>query len=382
MAIWYTVFMKICFLGGTFAPAHNGHISLAKSAAAQLKPDKFIIMPCGIPPHKHEEAQAKDRMEMAKAAFADIPAVEISDYEIKREGKSFSYLTMQHLKQTYPDAELYFVMGADSLRDFDRWVNPQAIADLATLAVAVREDCDVISDVKKVKREFGARVVLLDAPEIDVSSTEIRVNCEFGLDNSALIPDSVAQYIKRRGLFSKYADAAKKLKGLQEQKRYLHTASVVKAGLDFARAAAVDEDKAFVACMLHDCGKNIPQEKWQYYGFDNVENLLPPILHCGLGVLVAQKEFGVTDQDVLNAIRYHTTGRPDMSELEKLVFVADKAEKNRKYDVCAYYKAGLTNLDKAFKMVLKDMYDIAVKKYGADKVDGLTVATMNFYHLL
>ena len=109
---------------------------------------------------------------------------------------------------------------------------------------------------------------------------------------------------------------------------------------------------------------------------------MPPILHCGLGVLVAQKEFGVTDQDVLNAIRYHTTGRPDMSELEKLVFVADKAEKNRKYDVCAYYKAGLTNLDKAFKMVLKDMYDIAVKKYGADKVDGLTVATMDFYHLL
>lgn len=373
--------MKIGFFGGTFAPVHNAHINMVKGALTQLNLDKIIVMPSGQPPHKYSFVDKNERFKMAQLAFGNIKKVTVSDYEIKSGTKNYSYLTLNHIKALYPTAEIFFIMGGDSLRDFPLWKKPEEIARLATLAVAERGD-SFNEDAAFVAEKYGAKVVFLDIIPLEISSTEIRINYEFDKSNAKYLPQNVDNYIKEKGLFSKHTQMIKKVKKLLKPSRFWHTYSVVKAGQEFARANFIDAEDAFVACLLHDCGKNIPIEKWEYYDFNNEEKLLSPLIHCALGVKVAQKVFSITDQKILDAIRFHTTGRPGMADLEKLVFVADKAEKTRSYDVSSYYQLALKNLDEAFKSVLKDLYGITVKKYGKNNVDALTVSTMKYYKLV
>ena len=108
--------MKIALFGGTFDPPHNEHVRLLRAASKQLKADKIIVMPAGIPPHKSRVVtDGAHRLAMAKLAFSDIPNVEVSDWEISQQGKSYTLLTLQELKKRYPEAELVFLMGADML---------------------------------------------------------------------------------------------------------------------------------------------------------------------------------------------------------------------------------------------------------------------------
>ncbi len=372
--------MKIGFFGGTFAPVHNAHINIVKGALKQLNLDKMIVMPSGQPPHKYSYIDKTERLNLTQLAFEDLKNVEVSDYEIKSGIKNYSYLTLAHIKELYPNAEIFFIMGGDSLRDFSLWKKPEEIARLATLAVAQRGD-SLKNDAAFNSKKYGAKVVFLDVIPSEISSTEIRINYEFGIDNTKYLPQNVDNYIKQKGLLCKHAEMVDKLKALLEPSRFLHTYNVVKAGQEFARANSINTENAFIACLLHDCGKNIPVMQWENYGFFNEEKLLKPLIHCALGVKVAQKDFFIKDQKILDAIRYHTTGRPNMTPLEKLVFVADKAEKTRRYDVSNYYSIALKSIDKAFVMVLTDMYGIAVKKYGKNNVDTLTVATMRYYNL-
>lgn len=374
--------MKIGFFGGTFAPAHNGHVNMLLSAIRQLNLDKVIVMPNGIPPHKYCAMDKADRFNVAKLAFDGIEKVEVSDYELNKDGASYSYQTLEYLSTLYPDDDLFFIMGGDSLRDFPLWVKPERIAQLATLVVATRDGSVDKDSLSAVRKAFGARVVFLDFQPIAVSSTDIRTRFRLGMDNSENVPEKVNEYVLTKGIFKDFADKVEKLRTLLEEKRFAHTVSVVYAGIDFAKRNGVTEEDAFLGCLLHDCGKNIPQEDWGKYGFSNREGLLPPIVHCALGVEVAKKEFSVTDQRILDAIRFHTTAKPEMSRLEKLVFVADKAEKNRKYDVTRYYNTALVDLNKAFEYVLYDMYLIAVRKYGIERVDKMTLSALKYYKLI
>lgn len=376
--------MKIGIFGGTFAPAHNGHVEIVRRALVTLGLDRLIVMPNGLPPHKESVMTKEDRFNIARLAFEDIDQrVTVSDYEITKEGANYSYLTLQHFKETYPDDQLFFIIGGDSLRDLHLWKNPQKVVALATLAVAERGDSNNENYRQAVLQSFPeAKVVFLDFHPMPLSSTDIRISYRFGEDNSTVVPAKVEQYIKTQGIFAYSARQVKTLKTLLTEKRFSHTLSVVKAGVDFARTNGISEEKAFLACLLHDCAKNVPQERWQDYDFTNAEDLLPPILHSGLGVKVAQKDFGVTDEEILDAIRYHTTAKPQMSPLAKLVFVADKAEKTRKYDTTLYYSQALQSIDKAFKTVLYDMYLIALNKYGAQNVDKTTLSALKYYKLI
>jgi len=374
--------MKIGIFGGTFAPAHNGHVQIVKHALATLALDKLIVIPNGLPPHKQCAMDKMTRFNIAELAFGDIDGVEVSDYEINRDGANYSYLTLQHFKEIYPDDQLFFIIGGDSLRDLHLWKNPQTVVELATLAVAERGDMDNGEYAKSVMEKYPfAKIKFLDFEPIHVSSTDIRVAYRFG-ESVSCVPAKVDDYVRSTGVFADSVEMVTKLKPLLQEKRFLHTRSVVEAGVDFARVNGISEEKAFVACLLHDCAKNIPVENWVDYAFGNEENLLPPILHSGLGVKVAQKVFGVYDKEILDAIRYHTTAKAEMSPLAKLVFVADKAEKNRKYDTSLYYSQALKNIDLAFKTVLFDMYQIALNKYGAQNVDKTTLSALKYYKLI
>ena len=133
--------MKIAIFGGTFNPVHNEHVELVKAAIKELSLDKLFIVPTFAPPHKNVvPAPAEDRLNMLKLAFSGVDKAEISDFELKNGGKSYSYVTAEHFSGLYPEAKLYFLVGDDMLTDFKTWRFPERLLDVAELAVFGREN--------------------------------------------------------------------------------------------------------------------------------------------------------------------------------------------------------------------------------------------------
>ena len=145
--------MKIGIFGGAFNPVHEMHVLCAKAAAESLKLDKLIVVPTKVSPHKNTPlAPAEHRINMLKIAFKGFDGVEVSDFEISRAGKSYSFITAEHFREEYKSAELFLIVGADMLSDFFTWKNPERILAAATLASFGR-DGYFVSD-KTLKEKF------------------------------------------------------------------------------------------------------------------------------------------------------------------------------------------------------------------------------------
>lgn len=322
---------KTAIFGGTFNPVHNEHISLTKRAIEFLGVDKIIVIPTFIPPHKSVKLlPAENRLEMLKLAFKDCPAVEISDYEIKNQGKSYSYVTVEHFKRLL-DGELFFIVGGDMLKDFKTWKNPERILQNATLVAVKRQGFDTDESLEREYfiKTFGKDFVSMPFSGQDVSSTEIRIYASLGLDIANFVPKSVADYVRKNQLFKGgvYEDFIKNSLPL---KRLTHTANVTVCALKKAKELGLSEEKVKTATLLHDCAKYIDHQTVK--GFSLPRDVPNSVIHSFLGAFVAENVLGVKDQEVIDAIRYHTSGKANMSTLGKLVFVADMIEKDRDYD--------------------------------------------------
>ncbi len=197
--------MKIGIYGGTFSPVHNGHVRAAKLFMQYVKLDKLIIMPTGIPPHKEvtEPITSQMRYEMCKAAFLPLsPIVEVSDYEIKKEGKSYSILTVEHLSRE-GDA-LCLLCGEDMICSLDSWYRADELMKKAEFATIAREEDGkerVLEAARKLEENFGARITVINEPALQISSTEVREAVAAGRDVSKLVPEAVLRIIKENGLY-------------------------------------------------------------------------------------------------------------------------------------------------------------------------------------
>ncbi len=365
--------MKIGLFGGTFNPPHNTHVNIAKQAVKQLNLDKLLIVPCGIPPHKRSDVDKLTRLQLSKLAFSDVVNAEVWDYEITKEGKSYTVETLRQVKRICPEAELYLIIGGDSLINFDTWYCPSEIAALSTLVVAARAGNMPRKVVEDVKAKYNAEIKLLNVVPNDVSSTEIRLRYQFGKDNADFVPSSVDGYVKRNGLYSDYRDTVAKLQTYLKPERFEHTYYVVKRGLEFA--AFEEYDKVFTACLLHDCAKYVNEADYSKYGFVRPDNMPKPVVHSFLGAEVAKRDFGVNDPEILDAIAYHTTGRPNMTRLDKLVYVADKTEQTRPYPL-EHLLTG--TLDEIFLKCLAEANEYRVEAHG-DSDFALTDETLKYY---
>lgn len=363
--------MRIGLFGGTFNPPHNIHVRIAKSAISQLKLDKLIVMPCGDPPHKTCDVDKYTRFEMAKIAFDGI--AEISDFEISRLHKSYTINSLLYLKKLYPDSELFLIIGGDSLANFRTWYCPEEIAKLATIVVADRGRKTSKAVVERVEQDFGATVKPLLINTSTVSSTEIKLRYQFGLDNSNLVPQDVQRYVVRNNLYYGNRPMIDKLRTYITPERFNHTYYVVKRGLELARDD--EKDKVFVACLLHDCAKSMRFFDYGRYGFEQPSDMPGSVVHSFLGAEVAKRDFGISDPDILNAIAYHTTGRPNMSRLEKIVYVADKTEETRPYPL-SHLKKG--SLDTMFINCLKEAYQVCLARHD-DSICPLSEQTLEYY---
>lgn len=192
--------MKILLYGGTFDPPHWGHINNLRAAMQAVQPDKVIVMPAGIPPHKAASATPGSlRLQMCRCFLQLGEQVEISDWEITHEGKSYTVNTLRMLHSTYPDAQLYLTVGSDMLTSFRTWREWQSILQLATLVVESREadDAAMLAESADSLCGDGARVLFARAKPVPMSSSEIRQ----GSAGAEAVPPEVWQIISSRGLY-------------------------------------------------------------------------------------------------------------------------------------------------------------------------------------
>ena len=199
--------MRIGLMGGTFDPIHIGHLILGETAYEQLKLDKVVYMPAGNPPHKrHREGRAsnEERFRMVSLAIEGNPHFEISDFEMTEDGYSFTYRTLETFRKLHPDRDYYFIIGADSLFDFDLWRNPQRIADACTLVVATRNHTPhekLDEQIAHVRERYKASIVRLDSENIDCSSNMLRSYVAENRSIRYYVPESVRHYILEHHIY-------------------------------------------------------------------------------------------------------------------------------------------------------------------------------------
>ncbi len=337
--------MRIAVYGGSFNPPHRGHVEAAKTVARELRPDRFLIIPAGIPPHKalaEDSPSGEQRMDLCRLAFSEIPGAEISDIELRREGKSYSYDTVLQLRTDNPGAELCLVIGTDMLLSFEEWYHFRYLLENCTLAVLARgeEDGEELRErALQLRNEYGARITLLPHEPVEMSSETIRARLPLRAGED-LLPDAVyAEIIRRR-----YYGAKPELTWLREKVldhlddyRVAHVAGCESAAVSLARCWGEDPELAAEAAILHDitkrCGRDQQLQLCEKYGIiiDNSEKENYRLLHARTGAALARELFGV-DDTVYGAIRWHTTGKPDMTRFEKILYLADYIEPTRDFD--------------------------------------------------
>ena len=197
---------KIGILGGSFDPIHNGHLSIAESAYRDFGLDEVWLVPAGHSPNKDENkmTSAAVRAEMAELAVWNMPYFKISNYEIEKDGTSYTYLTLSDFKEKYPETIFYFIMGADSLDYFECWRHPEIICQNAVILVAVRDDMDlnnIREKISHIQSLFHAEIYPLTCPKVDISSSGIRADLAKGILPQDKLPQAVLNYIQEKQLY-------------------------------------------------------------------------------------------------------------------------------------------------------------------------------------
>lgn len=347
--------MKIGVYGGTFNPPHLGHVTAARAVFELLKLDKLLLIPAGLPPHKDLPAgspTAEQRLEMTRLAADQIglgDRVEVLDLELRRAGRSFTSDTLAQLKERYPEDQLWLLMGTDMFLTLQTWHEPEKVLSLAGIAAFGRTEEDT-EELFSVQREYlyqtypQARLFTLTIPGvIDVSSTELRQQLAKGAGGQPL-PPAVYGYILREGLYNTHAD----LKHLPlsrlrpaalsylKYKRIPHVLGTEQEAIRLAERYGADVEKARRAALLHDITKKLDMADQlalcQRYGIrlDDLEQKALKLLHAKTGAAIARDVFGV-DDEIYNAIWYHTTGHAGMTLLEKIIYIADYIEPSRDF---------------------------------------------------
>ena len=371
--------MRIVFYGGSFNPPHCGHIEAAMTISEYLKPDKLLIVPSNIPPHKElaeGSPDAQERLLLTKLAFADVPQAEVTDLELHREGKSYTATTVEQLLAQYPEAEMYLAMGTDMLLSFEEWYRFRFLLETLTLAVFVRsegEEAEMLRHAEYLKQQYGARIILLRHEPKAMSSSDIRdMLCR--RMGASFLPEAVYARIIANGDY----DAKPELYWLREKSyallkpsRVAHVVGCESEAVKLAMKWGEDPENAAEAAILHDITKKLSLSEQlilcDKYGIinDTVEEHNVKLLHAKTGAAMAKELFNISNE-VYEAIRWHTTGKTDMTLLEKIIYMADYIEPNRDFEgVEKLRELAYENLDAAMALGLKMSLE-DIRSYGQE----------------
>ena len=386
--------MNIGLLGGSFDPFHKGHESLIDGALRSGIVDAVIVIPSGRNPFKSGRSvtAAPYRYYMTKGAVEEDfkgRNVFVSDIELTYSGTSFTLTTIKEISKTsYIRAFLkangikdskasenhmfFWITGSDVLPTFEKWHKADEILKIAGLLVASRpgDGVDVHEQIIRLENVFGF-VPDIDVFEIDgieAASSDMRKDKNF-----EDTPVFVSEFIKTHDLYpeqnpldlasdeaiEEFCEDAITLYRYLGQKRLLHTLNVGILSLKYA--GIYDKslcDRALIAGELHDCAKELDEALQTEMSIERTGDLFldKKLLHSPAGAVMAQREFGISDPEILDAITYHTTGRGNMTLLDKIVYLADKLEPSRTYaDLTKERELAETDIDEALKLCVKSV---------------------------
>lgn len=383
--------MKIAIYGGTFNPPHRGHVESLQAVYEQAKPDRVLVIPASIPPHKELAAgspDAEERLELTRLAVKELPYAEVTDMELTRTGKSYTSDTVAELLRKYPDAELMLAMGTDMFLSFETWHEYRYLIDNVTMLVFARregEDEKIFKYGEYLESKYGAKINYIMHDPLPISSSEIRRLLPRRLGRE-LLPGVVFARIVKNGDYAAKPD----FPWLREQsyaylspKRIPHVQGCEWEAVRLAKRWGESEEDAAEAGILHDITKKLVLSEQlilsEKYGIinDTYETANVKLLHAKTGAALARDLFNISDR-VYSAIRWHTTGKPDMTLLEKIIYMADYIEPNRDFPgVDKLRKLAYEDLDAAMVLGLKMSLE-DIRSYGAEPYE-VTVSAYEWY---
>ncbi|MGI6714345.1 MAG: nicotinate (nicotinamide) nucleotide adenylyltransferase [Bacilli bacterium] len=332
---------KIILFGGTFDPIHHGHFLMAEYAYQVIKADQVIFIPAKTPRWKNPVASKEDRYAMLKRYLKPHDWAKISLYELETKGEEVNYSidTIDHFQKTFPDDAFFWLLGADQVAAFPRWKDAEKIATKVQLLVYSRPDIPLD---EKIIADYRMRI--LNGPSSKASSSAVRKGQ--ALDTEL----DVLNYIEKQQLYY-----VKHLQKFLDKKRLAHSFTVARLAYLIAQANDLDKERAYLAGLLHDLGKNMPlreQKAIMQAHYPAYQGLKPENYHQFIGEYLAKEEFLITDEEVLLAIRTHNTGAANLRPLQMIVYAADKIEPTRGFDssdlieVCLedYYRGFIATL--------------------------------------
>ncbi|MDD6188046.1 MAG: nicotinate (nicotinamide) nucleotide adenylyltransferase [Clostridiales bacterium] len=364
--------MKIGIYGGTFNPPHVGHIKAAGDAVKALGLDKLLVVPTAQPPHKElPEASptAEQRLEMAGLAFAGVEKAEVCDIELTRGGRSYTVDTVKALREIYPGDELWLIMGGDMFYSLTEWYRFEELLNEVGFAVADRADeSEKLKEYAgRMRRDWAAKVEFIPERPIEISSTELRRKIANAEGRELLAPEVYAYIVKNRlyGVKPQLDWLREEAIKLLAPKRVAHVMGCEQEAVRLAERWGEDVYSAAAAGILHDITKKCSTKEQlilcEKYGTvtDTLELEAPKLLHSKTAADMAWAEFGISPE-VREAIRWHTTGRPGMTLLEKIIYIADYMEPNRDFEgVEELRRLAYEDIDRALclglRMSIEDM---------------------------
>ena len=336
---------RIGILGGTFDPVHCGHLRMGRTVLDSGYVDQLIFLPSGNPPHKSCFASSEDRWKMVVSACSCDERLIPSRLELDRPGIIYTFDTLISLEKAFGNADLFYVIGADTVMQLRNWHRSEDVLSLCTFLVCPRSDGsepeDFSSELKRLQKH-GGRFIFVPMDPVPVSSTDIRQSFASGLlPEEAPVP--VREYCRCKGLYGSGEKLDQridlwidKLFSSLKPGRFAHSLSVAETACKLARIHGADPILAEQAGLLHDCAKYYPLEEMQQiavtHALTDDKSVLESgaLLHSLVGAQIAKDQYGMNNPDILDAIRYHNTGYAGMSRLAMCVCLADSIEPLRK----------------------------------------------------
>ncbi|MDR1256591.1 MAG: nicotinate (nicotinamide) nucleotide adenylyltransferase [Spirochaetaceae bacterium] len=345
--------MKYAILGGSFDPVHNGHLGAAL-AVLPLGYDRIILVPAYQSPFKPvmQGETAEARLSMLLSAISGDRRFTVDACEIRRAGVSYTIDTLRDIRERYQlDGKPALIFGDDLAASFPQWKDAELIAREADIIIASR--------LSSARVSFPYPCVFLGNIIMEMSSGSVRDLIREGGGWRRLVPDGARRIIEERGLYGarkvpaeegsgfregenggktgefliKYAEDT--ARGMMNPYRFIHSRNVALHSADLAGRFGIDSGKAYFAGITHDICKELPDGMMAEYALKDggevtaLEQSKPALLHGRAAAILIQEKFGITDGGIIEAVRFHTTGRRNMGALAKIVYIADKIEAAR-----------------------------------------------------
>ncbi len=355
MPVLHRCARRVLLFGGTFDPPHRGHAALLAAAARRILPDRILIIPAYHAPLKGmPETPARDRLALLRLWLREsLPrpvrdVARIDERELRSRRRVYTIETLRQVRAAHPGAELNVVVGSDAAAQFPRWRDPSGLKGLARWWTGLRPGTS-----GRVPPHFS----ILPGRFPEEASRRLRRTLTWGENTGNALGPGVEAKIARRGLYG--AGLLARLRAMLKTGRYAHTLAVARLAEELAGRHGLDAGRARLAGLLHDCGRSIPVSRMPGYVrrhgvavpcASQTIRRAPLLLHAYISADLAARRLGVSDPEVLSAVRRHTLGAPNMTPLDRLLYVADAASTDRRYPgVGRLRRLARLDLDKAFR---------------------------------